>query len=126
MCDMDHLKRFNDKHGHPAGDVALRQVAAVLTKVLPEDAIVCRYGGEEFAAIVIGRPLSRLELIANAVRAGISDQPVPVGEQRLRVTASLGVAVMHPDEGPRSTLERADAACYVAKANGRNRVEASS
>jgi two-component system, cell cycle response regulator len=126
MCDMDHLKRFNDKHGHPAGDVALRQVAAVLTKVLPEDAIVCRYGGEEFAAIVIGRPLSRLELIANAVRAGIADQPVVVGEQPLRVTASLGVAVMHPDEGPRTTLERADAACYVAKANGRNRVEASS
>lgn len=126
MCDMDHLKRFNDQHGHPAGDVALRQVAAVLTKVLPEDAIVCRYGGEEFAAIVIGRPLSRLELIAKAVRAGIADQPVLVGEQRLHVTASLGAAVMHPDEGPRTTLERADAACYVAKANGRNRVELSS
>lgn len=124
MCDMDHLKRFNDRYGHPAGDVALRQVSAILTKVLPEDAIVCRYGGEEFAAIVIGRPLSRLELIANAVRAGIAGDTIPVGDQRVRVTASLGVAVMTAEETPRAALKRADAACYAAKAAGRNRVEA--
>lgn len=126
MCDMDHLKRFNDQHGHPAGDVALRQVAAILTSVLPQDAIVCRYGGEEFAAIVIGRSLSRLELIANAVRSGIANDPVPVGAQRVGVTASLGVAVMNADEAPRDALKRADVACYAAKAAGRNRVEAAS
>ena len=125
MCDMDHLKRFNDRYGHPAGDVALRQVAATLTKVLPEDAIVCRYGGEEFAAIVIGRPLLRLGAIANAVRAGIAGAAIPVGDQRVRVTASLGVAVMSEEETPREALKRADVACYAAKAAGRNRVEIS-
>ncbi len=126
MCDMDHLKRFNDRYGHPAGDTALRQVAATLTRVLPEDAIVCRYGGEEFAAIVIGRPLARLELIASAVRGSIADEAIPVGEGTARVTASLGVAVMQGDETPRATLDRADAACYAAKAAGRNRVQVAS
>ena len=126
MCDMDHLKRFNDRHGHPAGDVALRQVASVLTRFLPDDAIVCRYGGEEFAAIVIGRSLSQLQLVANEVRAGIADEAVLVGEERQHLTASFGVAVMSADETPRTTLERADAACYAAKAAGRNRVEVAS
>jgi diguanylate cyclase (GGDEF)-like protein len=126
MCDMDHLKRFNDRHGHPAGDTALRQVAATLTRVLPEDAIVCRYGGEEFAAIVVGRPLARLQLIASAIRGSIADEPVPVENGTAHVTASLGVAVMRDDETPRATLERADAACYAAKAAGRNRVEVAS
>lgn len=123
MCDMDHLKRFNDRNGHPAGDAALRLVAATLTRVLPEDAIICRYGGEEFAAIVVGRPLSRLELIAQAVCASIANQEVPVGENKARVTASLGAAVLRGDESPRAALQRADAACYRAKAAGRNRVE---
>lgn len=123
MCDMDHLKHFNDRHGHPAGDTALRQVAATLTRVLPEDAIICRYGGEEFAAIIVGRPLARLELIASAVRGSIADEPVAVPDGTARVTASLGVAVMRADETPRTTLDRADAACYAAKAAGRNRVE---
>jgi diguanylate cyclase (GGDEF)-like protein len=126
MCDMDHLKRFNDRHGHPAGDAALRQVAATLTRVLPEDAIVCRYGGEEFAAIVINRPLPRLQLIAKAVCVAIADQPVPVGAEGVKVTASLGVAVMDAEENPRAALQRADAACYAAKAAGRNRVEVAS
>jgi diguanylate cyclase (GGDEF)-like protein len=126
MCDMDHLKRFNDRHGHAVGDTALRLVAATLTRVLPEDAIVCRYGGEEFAAIIIGRPLARLQLIASAVRGSIADEAVPVGEAVARVTASLGVSVMRSDETPRAALERADAACYAAKAAGRNRVEVAS
>lgn len=126
MCDMDHLKHFNDRHGHPAGDVALRQVASIMTKVLPEDAIICRYGGEEFAAILVGRPLARVQLIAEAVRAGIAGQPVLVGDQQVVVTASFGVAVMGAEESPRTTLQRADAACYAAKAAGRNRVEAAS
>ncbi len=123
MCDMDHLKRFNDQHGHPAGDAALRQVAAALTRVLPEDAIICRYGGEEFAAIIIGRPLARLELIAQALRTSIADEKVPVSDRTVQVTASMGVAVMKGEETPRAALDRADAACYAAKAAGRNRVE---
>ena len=111
-----------DRHGHAAGDAALRQVATILTLVLPEDAIVCRYGGEEFAAIVIGRPLARLELIATAVCNSIAEDLVPAGANKHQVTASFGVAVMASEESPRAALERADSACYAAKAAGRNRV----
>jgi diguanylate cyclase (GGDEF)-like protein len=123
MCDMDHLKRFNDRHGHAAGDTALRLVATILQRVLPEDSIICRYGGEEFAAIIIGRNQERLELIGNAIRTAIADHPIPVGDKVLHVTASMGITIWRENEAPRVALVRADGACYAAKAAGRNRVE---
>jgi diguanylate cyclase (GGDEF)-like protein len=126
MCDMDHLKRLNDRHGHLAGDAALRQVATILQRILPEDAIICRYGGEEFAAIIAGRDRGRLILIAQAVRSAIADQPLPVADKVLHVTASIGVAIWNNEETPRAALIRADGACYAAKAAGRNRVEVAS
>jgi diguanylate cyclase (GGDEF)-like protein len=122
MCDMDHLKAFNDRHGHLAGDAALRAVATEMTKTLPNDAILCRYGGEEFAALITGRTPERLAAIAEALREAIAHarpDPVDPGKQ---VTASLGVAVMGGKESVRDALKRADAACYAAKAQGRNRV----
>jgi diguanylate cyclase (GGDEF)-like protein len=122
MCDMDHLKKFNDRYGHAAGDAALRQVAETMRRILPEDTIVCRYGGEEFAALLSGRDLSRLSLIADALCSAIAEQAIMWENKKLQVTASLGVAVLHPDEPPRAMLNRADSACYAAKAAGRNQV----
>jgi diguanylate cyclase (GGDEF)-like protein len=122
MCDMDHLKKFNDRYGHAAGDAALRQVAVILQRILPPEAIICRYGGEEFAALLSGRDHSRLELIAQAIRSAIADQPLAWDNKALHVTASLGVALLQPDEQPKAMLIRADSACYAAKAAGRNRV----
>ena len=123
MCDMDHLKLFNDRFGHLAGDDALRAVAREMLRVLPADAIVCRYGGEEFAAILPGRDLDRLALIADALRAAIADTEVDPAHPERRVSASIGVALAHEKEPGRAALARADAACYRAKAAGRNRVE---
>ena len=123
MCDMDHLKLFNDRFGHLAGDDALRAVAREMMRVLPADAIVCRYGGEEFAAILPGRELDRLALIAEALRAAIADAEVDPAHPERRVSASIGVALTHNKERGRAALARADAACYRAKAAGRNRVE---
>jgi diguanylate cyclase (GGDEF)-like protein len=124
MCDMDHLKRFNDANGHLAGDAALRAVARAITAALPADSIACRYGGEEFAALVVGCDLQALQAVGERMRQGIA-AAVPLSEQpELTVTASLGVAVARVNqESARAALERADAACYQAKANGRNRVE---
>ncbi len=119
MCDMDHLKRLNDTQGHAAGDQALVAVARILedaTAAWPE-AITCRYGGEEFAAALPGADDQQLAAWAEEVRSGIArvTDPAPV-------TASLGIALRRPDETARSALTRADAACYRAKAGGRNRV----
>jgi diguanylate cyclase (GGDEF)-like protein len=122
MCDMDHLKRFNDQYGHPTGDTALRLVATILQRILPAESIICRYGGEEFAAIIIGRDRERLELIGHAIRSAIADQPIPIGDKVLHVTASFGITIWREDETPRAALIRADNACYEAKAAGRNRV----
>ena len=122
MCDMDHLKLFNDRFGHLAGDAALRAVAREMLRVLPADAIVCRYGGEEFAAILPGRDLDRLALIAEALRAAIAGTVVDPAHPERTVTASIGVALTQDKELGRAALARADAACYRAKAAGRNRI----
>ena len=123
MCDMDHLKLYNDRFGHLAGDDALRVVAREMLRVLPTDAIVCRYGGEEFAALLPGRDLERLALIADALRTAIAGVVVDPAHPERQVTASIGVALVHDKEQGRAALTRADAACYRAKAAGRNRID---
>ena len=124
MCDMDHLKAFNDRWGHPAGDVALREVAAALRAAMPSGAIACRYGGEEFAALLIGIDAAGLATTAETVRAAIAAAVADPTHAERRVTASLGWALLRSDETARGALARADAACYAAKRAGRNRVEA--
>ncbi len=122
MCDLDHLKRFNDAWGHAAGDVALQAVAQAiraLVTILP-GAIACRYGGEEFALCLPGHADAKLHAIADRLRRDIAEAiPDPFEPQR-RVTASLGIASLRPGENGRALLIRADAAAYRAKAAGRN------
>ncbi len=126
MCDLDHLKRFNDTWGHPAGDAALTAVAKALVASVPTGSIACRYGGEEFAVTVPGLGLEALTAAAERVRRAIAGAVVDSAAPERRVTASLGVAVLGGDEGARAALARADAACYRAKAAGRDRVETAS
>jgi len=127
MCDMDHLKRFNDQHGHLVGDAALRVVARALTSTLPPNSIACRYGGEEFAGLVIGYDLQALSALAEQLRQAIASSTPVADQPELHVTASFGIAVARVNqESARAALERADAACYQAKALGRNRVEIAS
>lgn len=121
MCDLDHLKLFNDRYGHPAGDAALRLVAASLAAAMPKEAIACRFGGEEFAALIPGVTRESIAAISEDVRRAIAE--TDLGDGR-RVTASLGWALLAPDEDVRTCQDRADQAAYAAKAKGRNRVEA--
>lgn len=124
MCDLDRLKVYNDRFGHAAGDAALRCVAAALRVALPNHAIACRYGGEEFAALVPHATELPMAAIAETVRRAVAEAvPDPHHPER-RVTASLGWALLMPDEDGRALLLRADQALYRAKAGGRNRVEA--
>jgi len=123
-CDLDHLKRYNDSHGHAAGDAALVAVAEAMRRTAPRDAMLCRWGGEEFALALPGAGLDRAASAADHLRAAIAAcVPDPQHPDR-RVTASLGTAQLGPDDTAAVLLERADAALYRAKANGRNRVEA--
>jgi diguanylate cyclase (GGDEF)-like protein len=124
MIDVDHFKKFNDDHGHPAGDYVLFAVAQVLKSRLRPTDIVARYGGEEFTVVLPETPLSGAQVAADRVRRAIQDLDLLTPDDRPLpgVTASMGVAEMVPGESFEALVERADAALYEAKRAGRNRV----
>ncbi len=123
--DIDHFKRFNDTHGHDAGDAVLVSVASELQQWLRASDIACRVGGEEFLLVLPDAPLDVAAARAEQVRTAVSELLVSMKSHELpRVTISLGVAVApgHADSGE-MLRRRADEALYAAKRNGRNRVE---
>ncbi len=124
MADLDHFKSINDRFGHSVGDAVLRECAERLRETLRPGDAVGRYGGEEVLIVIPGlnaaHAVSRLE----EIREGIASRPIVHGSHALHVTCSFGVAWM--DERHRdveSIVSDADAALYVAKQSGRNRVE---
>lgn len=123
MLDLDDFKQLNDTHGHLAGDRVLRTVAEAARKVLRETDVLCRYGGEEFAAILPHTDKARGTEAAERLRAAISTATVATAEATVRVTASFGVATS-PDDGetPQELVNAADAAMYRAKRAGKDRV----
>ncbi|MFD2645198.1 sensor domain-containing diguanylate cyclase [Pseudomonas japonica] len=126
MIDIDHFKRYNDTHGHPAGDACLQQVARLFSACVrrPCD-VLARYGGEELAAILPDTDSVGAASIARAMLERLDQNPIAHHDSPFaRVTVSIGIACMtgsEPDVTP-SLLERADQALCVAKESGRNRV----
>jgi len=127
MCDIDHFKAYNDNYGHGAGDVCLRQVAQALAHAVsrPGD-VLGRYGGEEFLALLPETGPDAARDVAERMRLAVYGRALPHAHSSAadRVTLSLGVATMAPDEGQESAdlLKAADKALYRAKEAGRNRV----
>jgi len=122
MIDLDHFKVLNDTHGHPAGDRALKAVAHCLTETLRGYDAVGRYGGEEFAALLVDADGWTGEAVAERVCAKIREIELPDG---VTVTASIGVATARAARTDLDALvSRADAALYAAKNAGRDRVAA--
>ncbi len=126
LCDIDYFKQYNDSRGHPQGDACLIQVAQSINAQLERDSdLICRYGGEEFAAILPDTPLSEARRLAELIREDVQKKQVqheaaPGGY----VSLSLGVATFVGQyKSAHSMLEAADAALYKAKQYGRNRVE---
>lgn len=126
MIDLDHFKALNDEHGHAAGDQVLRWFGDLMrTKLRPGD-IACRYGGEEFVLLMPGAPLQGGLVRADEMRQAFQHLVHTASGNRYGdVTLSAGVAVFPDDAKTASELRRkADAALYVAKRTGRNRVVA--
>jgi diguanylate cyclase (GGDEF)-like protein len=120
MIDLDNLKHINDTYGHPVGDAAIRQVAAILKTLLRSGDTPARYGGEEFGVILPETSLLEAALIADRLCAQISNCHVPgLG----KITASIGAAA-YPRQGKdmRDLVEKADRALYAAKNSGRNKI----
>ncbi len=120
MFDIDHFKNFNDTHGHDQGDRVLQAIATTLRGALRNQDYPCRYGGEEFAAILPNTPRAGAYSLAERLRKDVEQMAV----DGLKVTISIGVAT-YPDHDVTEQarlIEAADAAMYDAKRSGRNRV----
>jgi diguanylate cyclase (GGDEF)-like protein len=120
MIDVDHFKKFNDRHGHKAGDSVLRQVAKILSESTREEDVVVRYGGEEFVVLM---PKCDLRIAQNAserIRSSIELLRFKFEGTTMRLTVSVGIAIGRPDESRAEFVDRADAALYTSKHAGRN------
>jgi diguanylate cyclase len=120
MVDVDFFKKFNDTHGHKAGDEVLRHVASSLKQAAGDRGIVCRYGGEEFAVIFPNLSAAHAVPIAERCRVAIGAQSIPYDGKTLTVNASAGLAEFNPSDTLETVLERADEALYASKRAGRN------
>ena len=126
MIDLDHFKKINDQHGHPFGDRCLVSTAKVIRANLrrPPD-IAARYGGEEFILLLPNTDRDGALCVANNILSNLASNVVRDGNLALRLTASIGVISRVPDAdiSREALLKLADEQLYMAKANGRNRVE---
>ena len=123
MLDIDHFKRVNDNHGHDGGDMVLQAFAQCVKGTLRASDLVCRMGGEEFAAILPDTPAEEALVVAKRLRNAIAALPITHQGHTIPITVSIGVASLAPTCRELSELIRhADQALYQAKAKGRNRV----
>lgn len=134
LMDLDHFKEVNDKHGHLGGDEVLRQFAQrVMGEIRLLDRLgrdghdpgsnFARYGGEEFLLVLPETELAGAQVCAERIRLKVSDTVFNTASGPLHITMSCGIADHRPGEDIRATLSRADQALYLAKEQGRDRIE---
>lgn len=124
ICDIDHFKAVNDTHGHQAGDAVLAAIAAMLVDDLRTFDDAYRQGGEEFLLSLKNADLDTGHRVVERLRERIEATPILLGhEEALSVTASFGLVEVWPKATVTEMIAAADAALYVAKRRGRNRVE---
>lgn len=128
LLDIDHFKQVNDSFGHKAGDDVLRNVGTVLKESCRVYDVPGRYGGEEFCLMLPQTGLQNTMTVAERIRSRVEGNTLHVGEGKVRITTSIGVAGI--DSSPEqaidtaiSLIDRADRALYSAKNLGRNRIE---
>ena len=123
IMDLDHFKRINDTHGHAFGDDILRHFAGVLRRSLRPADLTCRYGGEEFVAVLMDTDKDAALAIAENIRAQTEVSVLnDYDGEPVRYTVSIGVASFYPDETFLQATMRADNRLYEAKKTSRNRV----
>ena len=127
MLDIDNFKEYNDRHGHPAGDLALEMTAQCLKSALRSADVAARYGGEEFSVLLPQTNISEAHVIAERIRRRVERTQYPHGKTQPlgAVTISIGISAFNPKlDTPAQIIAAADHALYVAKSRGKNRVEA--
>lgn len=125
MIDLDHFKHVNDTWGHQVGDKVLAAVAKTIRQRIRTTDIFGRYGGEEFAIVLVSVDASQAMLVSESIRSLVEGMVVRHEDHEIRITVSIGVALPWPDPDAKnleSLIHAADSALYQAKAGGRNRV----
>ncbi len=120
MADIDYFKKVNDNYGHPVGDIVLKQIADILRDSARSMDFVTRYGGEEFVMLLPESPLDTARNVAERIRRRVESGSF--GQIPHPITISLGVAQWREEEDAEQLLTRVDAALYLSKQQGRNRV----
>lgn len=127
LTDVDKFKNFNDTYGHQAGDEVLKAVARVLIESARKTDIAARYGGEEFCLVMPGATVEMAVEKAEEIRKKVEEMTVHHENSALKVTMSIGIAGIDPEEDVKTNknlVERADKALYICKRSGRNQVRA--
>ncbi len=124
MIDIDYFKRFNDNYGHLVGDVVLKQVADSIKSSVREVDMVGRYGGEEFAVLLIETDENLAMMVAERIRRSIEERAFKAYDEKLKVTVSIGCSTYayYDSTDAAMIIDAADSALYQAKRQGRNRV----
>lgn len=122
MIDVDHFKEVNDKYGHKAGDRVLEGVASILVETLRMPDKVGRYGGEEFLLVLPETGLEETTKIAERIRTAVGEAEFDIGNEKIKLTISVGATPFVKGEDLEQLLSRADRALYKAKRSGRNLV----
>lgn len=122
VVDIDHFKAINDRYGHDAGDEVLKRTAQAMKKALRSTDILARHGGEEFVVLLPHTDSSAAGLVAEHLRAAVSDCRTEINLGITQVTICAGVAAARRGDSVDSLVRRADDAMYIAKSTGRNRV----
>jgi diguanylate cyclase (GGDEF)-like protein len=121
MMDLDHFSSVNERFGHAGGDQALTEFTDLLRRTVRPADLLCRYGGEEFCALLIGASTEEAARVAERIRGTVAGHVIIFGNQKLTITVSIGVASIS-ERGLAATIQSADEALYQAKARGRNAI----
>jgi diguanylate cyclase (GGDEF)-like protein/PAS domain S-box-containing protein len=123
MLDLDHFKKVNDQYGHAAGDEVLKALAELLKKGARESDFICRYGGEEFVAVMPNISVDLAFARVESWRRQLEEMSISAADFSIRVTLSAGIALF-PEHGenPGELISRADEMLYKSKQTGRNRI----
>jgi diguanylate cyclase len=122
VLDIDHFKKFNDTYGHKTGDKVLKSVAATVSNSIRVSDHIFRYGGEEFVVILSRINKETTQNLSEKIRREVERDYFVDGDNNLKVTMSIGAAIITPEDTEASLFERADKALYQAKQNGRNQI----
>jgi diguanylate cyclase (GGDEF)-like protein len=122
LFDIDHFKKINDQYGHQAGDLVLVQFCTLANRIIEDDGVFARMGGEEFALILETSRLEKATTVAEAIRIYLARMPLVAGGMPIAVTVSVGVAFSGAEDADiNQMMTIADRALYAAKKAGRNR-----